>query len=202
MRYYFMINVGALIGQITMVYAEKYVGFWLSYTLPTILFLLCPIVMILCRKRYARLPPTGSVLGKSVQLITYGIKKNGIGSINKDYFWTSIRPSQVEQKPKWMTFDDAWADQVRRGLSACAVFTFYPIFWLAYGQMSSNMINMAATVSFLQFPIDLDRSRIFGEFFTIFGRVFRRPRRSHYHMKEEHRLTISFDRWSSTVSPM
>lgn len=33
-RYYWMVNVGALVGQISMVYAEKYVGFWLSYTLP------------------------------------------------------------------------------------------------------------------------------------------------------------------------
>ena len=45
MRYYFFINVGALIGQICMVYAEKYVGFWLAYLLPTIMFLLTPIVM-------------------------------------------------------------------------------------------------------------------------------------------------------------
>jgi proton-dependent oligopeptide transporter, POT family len=36
-RYYWMINVGALLGQISMVYAEKYVGFWLAFTLPTIL---------------------------------------------------------------------------------------------------------------------------------------------------------------------
>ena len=45
MRYYFFINVGALLGQISMVYAEKYVGFWLAYLLPTILFLLTPLIM-------------------------------------------------------------------------------------------------------------------------------------------------------------
>ena len=45
MRYYFFINVGALLGQIAMVYAEKYVGYWLAFLLPTIMFLLTPIVM-------------------------------------------------------------------------------------------------------------------------------------------------------------
>ena len=35
--FYLMINIGALTGSIGMVYAEKYVGFWLSYTLPTLM---------------------------------------------------------------------------------------------------------------------------------------------------------------------
>ncbi|KAI8312494.1 putative peptide transporter ptr2 [Colletotrichum sp. SAR11_240] len=34
--FYLFINIGALVGQISMVYAEKYVGFWLSFTLPTL----------------------------------------------------------------------------------------------------------------------------------------------------------------------
>jgi proton-dependent oligopeptide transporter, POT family len=33
--FYLFINIGALVGQIAMVYAEKYVGFWLSFLLPT-----------------------------------------------------------------------------------------------------------------------------------------------------------------------
>lgn len=35
--FYFMINVGSLVGSVSMVYAEKYVGFWLSFLLPTIM---------------------------------------------------------------------------------------------------------------------------------------------------------------------
>ncbi|KAM0335505.1 hypothetical protein ACHAQA_000553 [Verticillium albo-atrum] len=155
MRYYFLINVGALVGQVSMVYAEKYVGFWLSYLLPTILFLFCPIIMILCRKRYAKRPPTGSVLGKSIRLVTYGVKRSGIGAINKNHFWEQIRPSQVQDKPKWMTFDDAWVDEVRRGLMACSVFLWFPIFWLAYGQMSNNLINQAATMRLNGIPNDI-----------------------------------------------
>jgi POT family proton-dependent oligopeptide transporter len=61
MYFYMFVNIGSLTGQIGMVYAEKYVGFWLSYLLPTIVFLICPLVLILGRKRYVLTPPSGSV---------------------------------------------------------------------------------------------------------------------------------------------
>ncbi|PLW52279.1 hypothetical protein PCASD_00057 [Puccinia coronata f. sp. avenae] len=61
MYFYLIINVGALTGQIGMVYAEKYVGFWLAYLLPTILFCTCPLVMVLGKPLYVLRPPTGSV---------------------------------------------------------------------------------------------------------------------------------------------
>ena len=80
MYFYLMINVGALIGQIGMVYAEKYVGFWLSFTLPTIMFCFCPTIMFLMRNRYVRRPPTGSVLGKALKL--WGLAMKGRWSIN------------------------------------------------------------------------------------------------------------------------
>jgi POT family proton-dependent oligopeptide transporter len=48
--FYMMINLGALSGGIGMVYAERYIGFWLSYALPTFLFFLAPLVLIACKK--------------------------------------------------------------------------------------------------------------------------------------------------------
>ena len=72
--FYFMINVGSLLGQIVMVYAEKYVGFWLSFVLPTIMFALCPLVLYVCRKNYEVTPPTGSVVGKVFKLWAFALK--------------------------------------------------------------------------------------------------------------------------------
>lgn len=74
MYFYLMVNIGALAGQIGMVYAEKYVGFWLSFVLPTCLFLCCPTVMWLMRNKYARRPPTGSVLTKALKLWVLAMK--------------------------------------------------------------------------------------------------------------------------------
>ncbi len=80
MYFYLMINVGALIGQIGMVYAEKYVGYWLAIVLPTIMFLCCPTIMFLMRNKYARRPPTGSVLAKALKL--WGLAMKGRWSVN------------------------------------------------------------------------------------------------------------------------
>lgn len=114
--FYLFINIGALTGQISMVYCEHYVGFWLSYTLPTIMLCICPLVMLWGRKRYKRVPPEGSVLGKAFGLLTLACK--GRWSINpvQTYrnmhdgtFWESVKPSKMDpaKKPAWMDFDDA-----------------------------------------------------------------------------------------------
>lgn len=50
--FYMMINIGSLVGGIGMVYAERFVGFWLSYALPTFLFFLAPVVLLVCKKYY------------------------------------------------------------------------------------------------------------------------------------------------------
>jgi POT family proton-dependent oligopeptide transporter len=144
MRYYMMINVGALAGQISMVYAEKYVGFWLSYLLPTILFVFCPLLMLALSKHYVKKPPQGDVVGKAFRL--YGFAMRGQWSLNPVRTWNNLsspnlwdgaKPSQLENKPAWMTFDDAWVDEVKRGVKACQVFLWLPIFWLPYGQVRS-----------------------------------------------------------------
>jgi proton-dependent oligopeptide transporter, POT family len=74
MYFYLFINIGSIVGQISMVYAERYVGFWLSFTLPTIMFMVCPLVLITFKKKYNLREPTGSVLGKSMQLIGFALK--------------------------------------------------------------------------------------------------------------------------------
>lgn len=74
MYFYLCINIGSIVGQVTMVYAERYVGFWLSYTLPTIMFCFCPLVLAVFHKRYTHYPPTESVLGNAVKLIKFACK--------------------------------------------------------------------------------------------------------------------------------
>jgi len=60
-----------------------------------------------------------------------------------------------ETKPKWMTFDDTWVDEVNRGLKACAVFCWYPIYWLTYNQLNNNLTSQAATMSTHGLPNDV-----------------------------------------------
>ncbi|KAJ0299376.1 hypothetical protein COL516b_009257 [Colletotrichum fioriniae] len=157
--FYMFINIGALVGQISMVYAEKYVGFWLSFTLPTCMLALCPLVMWWGKGRYRDQPPTGSVLGPALR--TFLFAQKGRWSINPvttwrnmhdGTFWERVKPSNFSDatRPKWMTFDDAWVEELRRGFAACAVFSWYPIYWLSYNQFSQ-----AATMQLNGLPNDI-----------------------------------------------
>ncbi|GAB1315057.1 Peptide transporter ptr2 [Madurella fahalii] len=162
--FYLFINIGALCGQLSMVYCEHYVGFWLSYTLPTIMLCFCPAVMLWGRRRYKRVPPQGSTLGKSFRL--FFLANRGRWSINPvktwkqlhdGTFWDSVKPSRYDaaSKPKWMDFNDAWVDEVRRGFNACAVFLWYPLYWLCYNQINNNLISQAATMRVAGVPNDV-----------------------------------------------
>ncbi|EFQ33627.1 POT family protein [Colletotrichum graminicola] len=143
--FYFAINCGAVSGQISMVFVEKYHSFWLAFLLPTILFIICPVVLFMNKKNYHLTPPTGSVLEKFFQMSGFAAKRSGgITKLN----WENAKPSNVPvaERPGWLTYDDAWVDEVRRGLMACKVFLFLPVFFLAYNQMTNNLTSQAGSM--------------------------------------------------------
>ncbi|CAG8084446.1 unnamed protein product [Penicillium salamii] len=160
--FYLMINIGSLTGQIAMVYAERYVGFWLSFLLPTAMFCLCPTVLYICRNKYYLTPPSGSIYPKAFKLWSLAMK--GHWTLNpvrwfrksETNIWDNVKPSVLgSAKPAWMDFDDAWVDEVRRGLLACRVFLWYPLYWLAYNQMLNNLTSQAATMKLGGVPNDI-----------------------------------------------
>ncbi|PHH77609.1 hypothetical protein CDD80_436 [Ophiocordyceps camponoti-rufipedis] len=151
--FYFCINVGSLTGQIGMVYVEKYVGFWVAFLIPTALFLLAPFVLGSQKKSYKLKPPTGSLLSKFFRMFLYVRRRSGLTGFD----WSVAKPSNVPvgQRPSWMTYDDAWVDEVRRGLKACKVFLFLPIFFLSYNQMTGNLTIQAGTMELHGVPNDI-----------------------------------------------
>jgi POT family proton-dependent oligopeptide transporter len=54
-----------------------------------------------------------------------------------------------------MIFDDAWVDQVARGLRACSCFTWIPLYWLSYNQMNNNLTSQANTMTLNGVPNDI-----------------------------------------------
>jgi proton-dependent oligopeptide transporter, POT family len=107
----------------------------LAYTLPTAVFCICPIVLWAGRNKYVQTPPTGSVLSSATHIFRHCMR--GRWNINpytlyktagSDDFWENAKPSNVQgDKPNWMTFDDMWVGEVRRGFEACAVFCWLPL---------------------------------------------------------------------------
>ncbi|KZT57988.1 hypothetical protein CALCODRAFT_482692 [Calocera cornea HHB12733] len=166
MYFYLMINIGAGAGQITMTYSEKYLGFWAAFTLPTILFSLCPLVLWYGHGIYTKSPPEGSVLPSALRVFRLAFSplldapSRALTAWRDPHFWQRAKPSSYTplhggHRPRWMTFDDAFVDEVRRGALACAVFVFYPFYWISFNQMNNNMTSQAATMSTYGVPNDV-----------------------------------------------
>jgi POT family proton-dependent oligopeptide transporter len=161
--FYMFINIGALIGQLGMAYAERYVGFYLSFLVPTIFFCTTFPVLFFCRKHYKHAKPEGSVLGASVKLFFKAAKGrwhlNPVATwrhMNDGTFWQKVKPSYLgANAPKWMNFDDAWVDEVARAWSACSVFNWLPLYWITYNQINNNLTSQASTMSLKGVPNDV-----------------------------------------------
>ncbi|KAF8677524.1 Peptide transporter PTR2A [Rhizoctonia solani] len=171
--FYMMINCGSLVS-LTTTFAEKYVGFWLAYALPTFVFLLIPPVLVWGNKRYHKTPPRGSILVESFRV--FRIAARGKWSINpvrlfKNFtspdFWDSAKPSYYLNKrtgesgagagtvPSAITWDDEFADEVMRAMKACKVFAFFPLYWISYDQMTNNLTSQAATMKLNGVPNEI-----------------------------------------------
>jgi POT family proton-dependent oligopeptide transporter len=151
--FYLCINVGSLSGQIGMVIVEQQYGFWQAFLIPTGMFLIAPLVLWSQKKNYKLSPPTGSLLSKFIKMFFFARKSSKGWSLN----WDAAKPSNVPaaERPAWMTYDDAWVDEVRRGLMACKVFLFLPIFFLSYNQMTGNLTIQAGTMERHGVPNDI-----------------------------------------------
>ncbi|KAI5789348.1 putative MFS peptide transporter [Pyronema domesticum] len=161
--FYMILNIGAVVGESIMVYAEKYVGFYLAFIIPLLFFCICPFIMLWGRKRYVRVKPTGSVHVKAWKTTRMAIRGQLSWNPVKAYrnltnpaIWDSVKPSTIPlgARPKWMDFDDNWVDELRRGLKACTAFCFFPILWLGINQMLHNLTSQAATMNTHGIPND------------------------------------------------
>ncbi|UZJ55467.1 hypothetical protein CBS101457_004787 [Exobasidium rhododendri] len=164
--FYLMINIGAIGGQVAMPFAEKYVGYWLAYLLPTIVFLICVPILFFARNRYVKTPPSGSVLSNALKLLRMASKGRfswnpvrWFKNMTAPDFWENVKPSHLgANKPHWMTFDDKWVEEVRRGYKACYVFLLFPFYWLCYNQISGNLVSQGATMTLNGVPNEIPQN--------------------------------------------
>ncbi|KAF8590919.1 oligopeptide transporter [Ramaria rubella] len=154
MWFYFLINVGS-IGSIATVWCERLVGFWLAYLVPTIMYLLLPAVLFLGRNRYIKTPARGSIILEATRVLRLAYR--GCWSYNpikawRNYSrganWDAARPvtsgiREGSTLKQGITWDTQFVDEIRRTLLACKVFLLYPLFWISYNQLTSNLVNQA-----------------------------------------------------------
>lgn len=139
--FYLLINIGGFM-QVATSYSEKYVGFWLAFLLPVILYLPLPFLLWFLRKRLILKPPGGSDLPNVFRVLSICLRGKGFLRIGKHGFWEVAKPSVIEarglgHKTQW---SDQFVEDVKTTFQATGIFCFFPIQYL-----NDNGIGSAAS---------------------------------------------------------
>jgi len=151
--YYGFINIGAFYA-IASTYAEKFVGFWLAFLLPTIIYFIVPIIFLGLRKRMVRKPPQGSELTTFFKVIWLALKKNKFNPWAKD-FWGKVRPARLAAQGLPVNYSDKLVSDIKRTLTACAIFLYIPLYQLNDGGIGTLGSNQGAAMISNGAPNDL-----------------------------------------------
>lgn len=140
-----LINVGAFFA-IATTYAEKRIGFWLAFLLPTIVFMLLPVLLAYLYKKLIKVKPSGSPLTHASKVWAIAVKENG-GKFWRKGFWDAAKPSVLAAKGittfagKPIDWNDKFVDDVVRTVDACMIFLYFPIYNLNDGGIGSVLSN-------------------------------------------------------------
>ncbi|KAK4120374.1 general substrate transporter [Parathielavia appendiculata] len=149
--FYLMINIGGFMGVATS-YSEKYVGWWLAFLIPLILYLPLPLLLWFLHKRVILHPPGGSDLPNVFRVLGVCLRRGGIMRIGRHGFWNLAKPSNIAAaglsetyKTRW---NDEFVDDVRRTFQATGIFCFFPIQYIndnGLGSAASFLSTMLET---------------------------------------------------------
>ncbi|KAM0251909.1 hypothetical protein ACHAQJ_007971 [Trichoderma viride] len=146
MIFYWCINLGSL-SLIATPFMEKYCGFWTAFLMCFIMFNFGIGILILRRKSYIIHPPQGSI-------ITDALKAIGLMIANRNMDAAKPTWRAAHGKTKQVAWNDHFVEELKRAVRACKVFVFYPIFWVGYGQFSTNFVTQAGQMNGHGMPND------------------------------------------------
>ncbi|KAF4625048.1 hypothetical protein G7Y89_g13122 [Cudoniella acicularis] len=72
--FYLLIHIGGFF-EVATSYTAKYIGFWVSFLLPGIVYFILPTLLVFINKRLKKLPPRGSALGNFVKVNLLALRK-------------------------------------------------------------------------------------------------------------------------------
>lgn len=151
--YYGYINVGAFYA-LASTYAERYVGYWLAFLLPTVMYCLIIIVFLGVKNKIVKKPPMGSELPKFFKITWICCKENKF-MVWKKGFWDAARPAKLAEKGKAAGWNNRLVTDVGRTWSACQIFLYIPIYQLNDGGIGAASTNLAGSMTLNGAPNDL-----------------------------------------------
>jgi POT family proton-dependent oligopeptide transporter len=138
--YFWFINIGAF-SPLAITSAERYVGFWLAFLIPSMIFILVPLTLLISRNRCVRYPPQGSVLLNACKCLNLAFwRVQGDTRIEYSDCWELAKPNYYEnlshnrpltkaevKHASKITWTDSFVDEIRQTLRACQIFLFFPV---------------------------------------------------------------------------
>lgn len=128
--FYLLVNIGGFMAVPTS-YTEKYVGWWLSFLLPLLLYVPLPFLLWFMKKRLILYPPGGSDLGNVCRVVGICFKRGGWRKIftRKGGFFDAAKPSNIAQSNHiiQVPWNDQFVEDVKRTFEAAGIFCFFPI---------------------------------------------------------------------------
>lgn len=109
-------------------YTEKYVGWWLSFLLPLILYLPLPALLWWLKNKLILHPPGGSDLGNIFRVVGICIKRGGWKRFGRGGFFEPAKPSNIAASGDIIEvpWNDGFVDDVKRTFQATGIFLFFP----------------------------------------------------------------------------
>jgi dipeptide/tripeptide permease len=142
--YYLSINVGAFVA-VGSTFAEKYVGFWLAYLIPgVIFFLMPPLLYFVCPYLAPEPAPSPAALLDAYDLVRRAAK--GDPPTAAEYELASDDEGGHIVEPK--------GGDVKQALLACKLFLFFAIYNIADGGLNTIMTSMAGSMTTNGVPND------------------------------------------------
>ncbi|CAI5756105.1 unnamed protein product [Candida verbasci] len=161
--FYFSINVGAFF-QLATSYTARRVGFWLSFLLPGIFYLLLPLFLWMVKPKLKLRAPEGSALTNFMKIFHISFKGNWIKRLRNNTFWEFAKPSVMkergieyynEKKQSPITWTDQWVLDVRQTVNACKIFVYFIVFNLAASGIGSVTVSLSGSLTNNGVPNDL-----------------------------------------------
>jgi dipeptide/tripeptide permease len=119
--FYGFINIGALF-MLATTYAEKYVGYWLSFLLTGVIYLLLPVLLAAVYKKTYKEPPSGgSELTRAFKITVMALRQNKY-QIWRRNFWDAANPTDLRKKGVIVNWTRNDVNDVARTVGQCLNF--------------------------------------------------------------------------------
>ena len=158
--FYGLGNIGPFLA-IGTTWAEKRVGFWLSFTVPCAITFLLPLILFLIYRKAVKVKPDGKQLLQALWIFWIMLRKEKWRLFFRDTAWNAARPTNLSSKEtaaieeRQISWDDDYVNQVKHNYAACKMFFFFIIYDLAGGGIGVIEGSQASTLTTNGVPNDL-----------------------------------------------